>query len=116
MTTPNPDVTVMATEYTVNAIPDGVDEADRSLFEIKVEWRGRDRWAVTRPGRRCLGTDGEWDWESLPSERTDDWLATHRFDLDTALRLAREAAPRVTVNGWTVAQVIADEQQRGESQ
>lgn len=102
------DVTVMATEYTVNAIPEGVDECNRSLFEIKVEWRGKGRWAVTHRSA-CLSADGEWDWEPMPSSREDDWLATHRFDLDTALRLAKEEAPKVTVNGWTVARVIADE-------
>lgn len=101
------DVTVMATEYVVNAIPEGVDEVNRSLFDIKVAWRGKGRWAVLR-STRCLSVDGEWDWEPLPSSREDDWLDTHRFDLETALRLAKEAAPKVTVNGWTVARVIAD--------
>lgn len=38
--------------------------------------------------------------------REDDWLAAHRFDLDTALKLAREAAPHVTVNGRTVADAL----------
>jgi hypothetical protein len=99
----------MATEYTVNAIPEGVDEFNRDLFEIKVEWRGKGRWAVVKRGHWCLSTDGEWDLESIPSERTDEWLSTHRFDLDTALTLAKEAAPHVTVNGWTVARVIAEE-------
>src|SRR5258708_24235279 len=23
---------------------------------------------------QCLGTDGEWDWESIPSDRSDEWL------------------------------------------
>lgn len=94
---------VTATEYTVSCIPE--DHIDRGHFEITVAYRGRSLWAVARH-RQCLGTDGEWDWESIPSERTDEWLATHRFDLDTALALAREAAPRVTINGFTVEDVL----------
>ena len=41
-----------------------------------------------------------------PSGREDDWLATHRFDLDTALNLAKEAAPKLTTNGFTVADAL----------
>ena len=35
-------------------------------------------WAVRRNGR-CLGLDGHWSYEPLPSSRTDEWLARHRF-------------------------------------
>jgi hypothetical protein len=35
------------------------------------------------------------------------WLAEHRFDLDTALTLAREKAPHLKVNGWTVADELS---------
>jgi hypothetical protein len=38
-----------------------------------------------------------------PHGRSAAWLAAHRFDLDTALRLAQAAAPTVTVNGRTAA-------------
>ncbi len=50
-----------------------------------------------------------------PSERDDDWLDAHRFDLDTALMLAKEAAPKVTVNGFTVADALRMAQQRKET-
>ena len=99
-----------ATRYTVNCLPETAD-GDEHVFEITVEYRGRDRWAVTRHGS-CLGTDGRWDYEMRPSEREDDWLATHRFDLDTALQLAKEAAPKVTVNGYTVADALAMAERR----
>jgi hypothetical protein len=84
------------------------DHREHGHFEVTVEWRGDGRWAVMHMGY-CLGLDGDWEYESIPSERRDEWLATHRFDLDTALRLAREAAPEVTVNGWTVERVLRDE-------
>lgn len=98
------DVSVMATEYTVCALPE--DYIYAHSFAITVAYRGRGLWAVSRH-RMCLGTDGKWDWESIPSERTDEWLATHRFDLDTALALAKQEAPKITVNGFSVADVLS---------
>ncbi|MEU5945119.1 hypothetical protein ABZ793_06100 [Micromonospora sp. NPDC047465] len=97
------------TEYTVCALPE--DDINAHSYAITVAYRGRGLWAVTRY-RRCLGTDGEWDWESIPSEREDEWLATHRFALDEALRLAAEHAPKITVNGWTVADALAAAERR----
>jgi hypothetical protein len=90
---------VFTTTYEVGLFaPD--DEAGLH-FNLKVEYRGDDKWAVLR------GTDGLWDWESNPSSRTDEWLATHHFDLDAALDLARQHAPQVKVNGRTAAEAAA---------
>jgi hypothetical protein len=99
-----PEPTVRPTRYEVSCLPP--DDVNAYHFTIRVEYRGRDLWAVTN-GWGCLGTDGEWDHERSPSNREDDWLSTHRFDFDTALRLAKEAAPKVTVNGYTVADALA---------
>ncbi len=96
--------TVRATRYEVSCLPP--DNINAHHFSITVEWRGRDRWAVCR-FKECLGTDGEWDYEPMSSSREDDWLATHRFGLDEALELAKTAAPLMTVNGLTVADVLA---------
>jgi hypothetical protein len=41
-----------------------------------------------------------------PSEREGDWLDAHRFDQDTAIRLAQEQAPLVSVNGITAAEAL----------
>ncbi len=95
--------------YEVCALPE--TNINHHLYAIAVEYRGADRWAVIQH-QQCLGTDGiwddgTWDYELRPSERDDDWLDTHRFDLETALRLAEEAAPKVTVNGVTAAEVAA---------
>jgi hypothetical protein len=102
MTAPAPTVTI--TRYEVSCLPQ--DHIDRDAFAIVVEWRGLGRWAVLRRSS-CLGADGKWEWEPQPSSREDDWLETHRFDLDTALRLAKEQAPLITVNGFTVEQALA---------
>ncbi|MET9953531.1 hypothetical protein ABZ135_18540 [Streptomyces sp. NPDC006339] len=93
-----PPVLVEATRYEVSVLP--FDDINRGSFTISVEARGEGRWAVSRH-RQCLDANGNWSWESIPSERTDDWLAQHRFDLDTALSLARKAAPHLVVNGHT---------------
>jgi hypothetical protein len=102
MTAPEPSV--RPTRYTVNCVPE--DDINASGFTITVEYRGPDTWAVCRH-RQCLAADGTWDYEPRPSERGDGWLARYRHDLDTALKLARAAAPLVTVNGWTVADALA---------
>jgi len=95
---------VKVTEYTVSLLPD--DHIDAGAFEIRVQYRGRGLWGVCRM-RQCLGADGQWDWESIPSERGDEWLKAHRFELQDALRRALDAAPSVTVNGRTAAEALA---------
>ncbi|WP_405531561.1 hypothetical protein OG592_27195 [Streptomyces avidinii] len=106
MTLPEP--AVQPTRYVVSCLPP--DDINGAAFNISVEYRGRSLWAVVRLGS-CLNAAGQWSYESIPSGREDDWLAEHRFDLETALKLAKEAAPHVTVNGYTVADALrmADE-------
>ena len=96
---------VFTTRITVNLLHESA-APDAHVFEITVEYRGNRRWAILRHGQ-CLGADGTWDYELRPSEREDEWIASHRFDLDTALRLAKEAAPGVTVNGLAAADALA---------
>jgi hypothetical protein len=105
-----PTPRVQATRYVVSCFEP--DDHEGAAFNLTVEYRGRGLWAVLRGGF-CLGSDGTWSYESIPSEREDEWLATHRFDLDTALNLAKEHAPKVKVNGFTVADALrmADEAQ-----
>ena len=96
-------VDVRVTEYAVCALPE--DNINARHFTITVAYRGEGQWAVLRHGM-CLGADGTWDYEPSPSNRGDEWLAAHRFDEKTAVKLAYEAAPAVTVNGHTVADVL----------
>lgn len=98
-TTPGvPRVNVQQTAYEVSILPE--DDINRSVFTINVEYRGDGRWAAVRH-HECLDAAGEWSYEMRPSEREDDWLDTHRFDLGTALDLAKKAAPHIVVNGHT---------------
>jgi hypothetical protein len=93
-----PEALVQITRYEVSVLPEG--DINRPVFTIFVEHRGEDRWAVVRH-RECMNAKGEWSWESIPSEREDEWLAEHRFNRMTALELAKWAAPRIVVNGDT---------------
>jgi hypothetical protein len=104
-----PEPVVQAVEYTVKCLPE--DDLDGHVFEIRVQYRGNGRYAVIRMGS-CLGADGTWDQGVKEYDRGDAWLDSHRFDLDTALRLAKEQAPLVTVNGFTVADALAMRQKR----
>lgn len=75
-----------------------------SSWALEVTYRGRNLWAVLHRGY-CLGKDGVWEYEPSPSNREDDWLKTHRFTRAEALALAYKAAPNVTVNGRSAAEL-----------
>lgn len=110
-TTPEP--TVHAVEYTVSCLPDN-DDSDGHLYAIRVQYRGGNRYAVICLGDLCLGADGTWDHGVKEYDRGQAWLDAHRFDLDTALKLAKEQAPLVTVNGHTVTDALTRRQRRQE--
>jgi len=49
-----------------------------------VHWRSSD-----------LSKTGDWDWRPIPSSRTDEWLAEHRFaTFDEAVAAYRAAAQK----------------------
>lgn len=106
-----PQAEAKATNYTVSCVPEG--DINRSGFTLNVACRGNDTWAVIDVPY-CLSIDGTWDYEHTPSERTDEWIASHRFDLKTALRLAKEHAQLMTVNGHTVTDALTMRQKRAE--
>lgn len=100
-------VTAEAVAYEVTAYP--FHDVNRDLFTIRVERRGEDSWAVLLRSACWNRRTRMWDYEPLPSSRTEAYKRTHRFPLDEALAIARKQAPLVTVNGWTVAAAIAEE-------
>lgn len=91
-----PEPTVQVTHYLVTCVPEDRDPG--GYRGISVEYRGDDRWAVLHHSR-CLGTDGQWEYEQRTSERDDDWLDTHRFDEQTAIELAKKHAKQAIANG-----------------
>lgn len=46
---------------------------------IKVEYRGKDKWAITNSDL-VLNKHNEWEYEPLPSSRTDEFIQRTRFD------------------------------------
>jgi hypothetical protein len=59
-----------------------------------VEYRGDGKWAVNDCGF-VLSRTGEWEYEPLPSSRTDDFIARCRFDnLEEAFEACRVAAKK----------------------
>ncbi|MEU9578768.1 hypothetical protein [Streptomyces chilikensis] len=103
-----PEPTVHATEYQVSCLPD--DDINSHLYAITVQYGGDNRYAVIRHSM-CLGADGTWDHGVKEYDRGDDWLTAHRFDLDTALQLAKEQARLITVNGRTVTGALTRRKQ-----
>jgi hypothetical protein len=97
-------VRVEETRYDVSCLPD--DHSERHHFIVSVEHRGGDRWAVCWLGR-CADRAGVFAYESIPSGREEEWLETHRFDLNTALDIAAGIAIRLKCNGVSVADVLA---------
>ncbi|UJV42044.1 hypothetical protein [Streptomyces sp. AMCC400023] len=100
--TTQPEPYVEITRYEISLLPE--TDINRPVYTINVENRGNDQWAVVRH-RQCMNASGEWSWESIPSEREDEWLVEHRFDRETALKLAKQAAPHLVVNGHTALDV-----------
>lgn len=98
----------VVTQYTVCALPE--DHKEFHYFSLTIDrvmgYHGVSGWAVRRMGQ-CIDRTGVWDYEPQPSSRTDEWIAAHRHDLDTALKLAKAAAPRVTLNGHSIEDVLA---------
>ncbi|MBW0275025.1 hypothetical protein ATM97_27880 [Nocardia sp. MH4] len=95
MTTPEPTIT--ATRYEVSCLPP--EHAAHRRSTVAIERRGPDSWAVMIDGF-AHDAHGEPSIEPRPSERTDEWLARYRFDLETATavasKLARIAAAMLT--------------------
>ncbi|MGD6765964.1 hypothetical protein ACOKM5_44285 [Streptomyces sp. BH097] len=108
--TESPAVSVRPVKYEVSALPEGSPSA--RYFTIDVEYQGQGLWAVARFDS-CLGSDGTWAEGVKPYDRGQKWLDEHRYDLDTALKLARDTAPHLVVEGRTVADVLVTEEAEG---
>jgi hypothetical protein len=92
-----PEPQVRVTRYTVTCVPpDAVPDAH--VWALYVEERRDGRWVVSNGFCEWIDTAGV--WQDRPYDQC-------LHDLDTALALAREAAPKVTVNGRTVPEALA---------
>jgi hypothetical protein len=100
-----PQVTVHPVRYIVTVLPEDFETCDDSwyMFVVTVQYRGGGKYAVYMGAYEsnslptALSAEGVWEMEGSREREDEAWLATHRFDLDTALDLARKAAPDVGV-------------------
>lgn len=60
--------------------------------EIYLECRDekKDKWAITHKGRVWNYAKNDWEWEPMPSSRTDKFFKECRSDLDFAKNTAIE--------------------------
>ena len=103
-----PEAEVLPTVFVVSCLPEGHD--DRFTYTVRVQYRGKGKYTV-RNGLRYADAEGAWLYEPDFDEgdsAEEQWFAARRFDLDDALRLARQLAPTLTYGGRTVADVLAE--------
>lgn len=91
------------TQYVVSAV--SVDVEGGRHWDLTVEWRGGELWAVMWHGL-AFNRRGRTDYERQPSSRTDAWKRAHYFPEAEALQLAHKFAPTVKVNGLLPADLI----------
>lgn len=105
--TQSPEAIVTTTRYRVSCLPNTQQAIDRmgGMLDLSVEQTAPDRWAVRCNGR-CYDIAGQPDYEPIPSYREDEWLDRFRFDLPTAMDVARRVAPTLVSNGTTVRQAL----------
>lgn len=89
MTTPEP--TVIISQYTVSCLP--IDHPERRYFEMYVSQRRNRGWYVM-DGFYYFTPTGESTREPSPMPQGE------------ALELAKRLAVLMTINGWTVADVL----------
>ncbi|NEB70340.1 hypothetical protein G3I39_25265 [Streptomyces fulvissimus] len=95
------DVEVSA--YRIALLP--VGHPMRAFAAITVRLCDSGLWQIDRLGF-LLDADGRWEH---PTRRSREWCAAREFDLETALRLARAAAPAIRVGDSTVGALIGRE-------
>ena len=96
-------VTVEPTQYVVTAVPaDLQDHIDADCFQLTIERRARDKWAVIRRTMCWDDTTQKWVSEPTPSSRSDKFKARTRYPLDMALAIAQRLAPEQRIMGLTI--------------
>jgi hypothetical protein len=89
-----------AADFKFNAIEGpAAKSGDASLWDIHVSWRGEDRWAVIYHSKVWNFKKKDWDYESMPSSRTDAFKRNCRASLPVAVAKAIELSKTLTTNG-----------------
>jgi hypothetical protein len=100
--------------YLVSIWPEACACPDAATWCLTVARRSGGKWAVLRGdgnSSMCLGIDGQFTPDYIPSvQARDEWLASHRFTLKEALRVANFYAASIVVAGMTAAEALAAHQ------
>lgn len=111
------EVAVRPVAYKVTVWPETVHCVDQALWCVTVHYEGYGNWSVRRGNLSgngpVLGRDRRWHLENLPSDRTREEIAEHRFSYDEAMKLAADMAPKVEVNGMTAVDAVARHTAKG---
>ncbi|WP_329376169.1 hypothetical protein [Streptomyces sp. NBC_01483] len=91
---------VEVTSYRIALLPHG--HPMRGFTAITVRLCDSGRWQVDRLGF-LLDVQGRWE---QAGKHPHEWRAEREFDLETAIRLARAAAPLVRVGDSTVGSLL----------
>lgn len=101
--TDRPSVIAHTEQVSFSPLP--VGSMDRCTWQVTVDYAAGfdgDRWAVRIMGRALNKHTRQWDPEPIPSSRTDEWLADHRWtDYGEAVTAARAVCGNVTWNGMS---------------
>lgn len=103
----------------VSCVPETV--RSHYYWAVYVEYRGNDEWVVTdgfEPST-LLARDGSWSYapgipdvkmtdEEFEAHRrfNDEWHDQRRYSFEEAMSLAKQEAPKRTVNGFTVQDAL----------
>jgi len=84
--------------------PTGAKTGDHEVshFAIRVSLRSEGKFAIVHMGNCWNGKT--WEYETLPSSRTDEFLASTRFERDEATRQALILVDTMRLNGRTWVQ------------
>ena len=92
------EIRINPTTYTVCSLPE--DDVNSQVWSLTIEWRGPlDSWAVCHMSRCLSNRAGKWDYEPMPSSRTEAFIRNHRFPLAEAKTRALLAYPKLVING-----------------
>lgn len=95
-----------ARKFVFNAIPEEIRALDTydevNHFDVYVEWRGKDSWAVVDRFGSCYDAQGKRDYEPQPSSRTKKFLKKYRFPLDEAIEIAQAVSKEMKLMRFNV--------------
>lgn len=107
------DILKYSKRFTVTIVPEIYkNDYDAHYWEVTVEYRGKDNWAVSWLGQTYDFNGGRVD-EPLPSSRSDRYLDDYRFNLQEAVLLAEKVAPTLKLNRTTVQDYIKRLEEHG---